>query len=129
MTDVAGLMVLEKQRSTFLQGGTTKEYSSKMAEDVDQFIKDFLDERYKIVLETLRTYSDAIEKMVVSLYETENIDGKQVVDIIDTYEKEHNMESRLTTHENANDDIKEALKKEEDKTQKKDHKDEEEDKE
>ncbi len=117
MTDVAGLMVLEKQRSTFLQGGSTKEYSSKMAEDVDQFIKEFLDERYKVVLKTLRTYNDAIENIVVALYETENIDGKQVVDIIEKFEKEHNMKSRLTTHESANDDIKEALKKEEDKTQ------------
>ena len=122
MTDVAGLMVLEKQRNTFLQGGTTKEYSSKMAEDVDQFIKDFLDERYQIVLKTLRTYSDAIENMVEALYETENIDGKQVVDIIEKFEKKNNLESRLTPHEDANDDIKEALKKEEVKTQSKDDK-------
>ncbi len=122
MTDVAGLMVLEKQRSTFLQGGTTKEYSSKMAEDVDQFIKEFLDERYQVVLKTLKTYSDAIESMVEALYETENIDGKQVVDIIEKFENKNNMESRLTTHEGANDDIKEALKKEEDKTQHKDDK-------
>ncbi len=90
-----------------------------MAEDVDQFIKEFLDERYKVVLKTLRTYNDAIENIVVALYETENIDGKQVVDIIEKFEKEHNMKSRLTTHESANDDIKEALKKEEDKTQSK----------
>ena len=122
MTDVAGLMVLEKQRNTFLQGGTTKEYSSKMAEDVDQFIKDFLDERYQIVLKTLRTYSGAIENMVEALYETENIDGKQVVDIIEKFENKNNLESRLTPHEDANDDIKEALKKEEVKTQSKDDK-------
>ncbi len=116
MTDVAGLMVLEKQRSTFLQGGTTKEYSSKMAEDADQFIKDFLDERYKIVLQTLKDYSGAIEEMVKALYETENIDGKQVVDIIKKFEQDNNMESRITKHESEIDDIKEALKKEESKT-------------
>ncbi len=123
MTDVAGLMVLEKQRSTFLQGGTTKEYSAKMAEDVDQFIKEFLDKRYNIVLETLRTYEGAIEDMVVALYETENIDGNQVVKIIEKFEEKNDMKSRLTTHENANDDIKEALKKEEDKTLHKEDKD------
>ncbi len=120
MTDVAGLMVLEKQRNTFLQGGTTKEYSSKMAEDVDQYIKDFLNERYSIVLKTLETYRDAIEDMVVSLYETETIEGKQVVSIIEKFEKKHNMESRLKPHENANDDIKEALKKEQNKNKQKD---------
>jgi len=116
MTDVAGLMVLEKQRNTFLQGGTTKEYSSKMAEDVDQFIKEFLDKRYKIVLETLKLYNGAIENMVSSLYETETIEGKQVVEIIKNFEKEHNLKSRLAEHEDANNDIKEALKKEEHKT-------------
>ena len=116
MTEVAGLMVLEKQRNTFLQGGTTKEYSSKMAEDTDQYIKEFLDERYKVVLETLKLYNGAIEKMVASLYETETIEGKQVVEIIKNFEKEHNLKSRLADHEDANDDIKEALKKEENKT-------------
>jgi cell division protease FtsH len=117
MTEVAGLMVLEKQRNTFLQGGTTKEYSSKMAEDTDQYIKEFLDKRYKVVLETLKLYSGAIEKMVSSLYETETIEGKQVVEIIKNFEKEHNLKSRLADHEDANNDIKEALKKEEDKNQ------------
>ncbi len=112
MTDVAGLMVLEKQRNTFLQSGTTKEYSGKMAENVDTYIKEFLGQRYQIVLKTLRTYHDAIENMVVSLYETETIDGKQVVKIIKEFEKENDMESRLADHIGADDDIKEALKKE-----------------
>ncbi len=113
MTDVAGLMVLEKQRNTFLQGGTTKEYSSKMAENVDSFIKEFLDQRYEVVVETLKEYRDAIEDMVVSLYETETIDGDQVVKIIDEFEKKNGLESRLATHDEADRDIKEALKKEE----------------
>lgn len=113
MSDVAGLMVLEKQRNTFLQGGTTKEYSSKMAEEVDTYTKEFLDERYASVLQTLRDYKGAIEEMVQSLYETETIEGQQVVDIIKAYEKDNSMESRLTTHEDADEDIKEALKKKE----------------
>jgi cell division protease FtsH len=48
MSDVAGLMVLERQRSTFLGGGMTqaKEYSEKMAEQMDEFIKSTLAERY-----------------------------------------------------------------------------------
>ncbi len=119
MTDVAGLMVLEKQRNTFLQGGTTKEYSGKMAEKADEFVKDFLDERYKIVLQTLKTYSEAIENMVTSLYETETMEGKKVVSIIKEFEEKNNMESRLKEHTDANDDIKEALKKEEAKDKKK----------
>ena len=113
MSDVAGLMVLEKQRNTFLQGGTSKEYSSKTAEKVDDYVKNFLDERYKHVLETLRAYNGAIEKMVEKLFETETIEGKTVVEIIKAYEKEHGMPSRLTEHEAANDDINEAIDKEE----------------
>ena len=122
MTDVAGLMVLEKQRNTFLQGGTTKEYSSKMAENADQYIKDFLNERYEVVLQTLRTYKDAIEDMVTTLYETETMEGKKVVEIIRNFETRNNMESRLKEHQDVNDDIKEALKKEEDKEKNKEEK-------
>ena len=43
MSDVAGLMVLEKQRATFLNGGQSiKDYSDKMAEKVDEFVKALL---------------------------------------------------------------------------------------
>jgi cell division protease FtsH len=120
MTDVAGLMVLEKQRNTFLQGGTVKEYSGKMAEKADEYVKEFLDERYKEVLKTLRTYSQAIENMVAELYETETMEGKKVVSIIKDFEEKNNMESRLKEHTGVNDDIKEALKKDEAKDKKKD---------
>jgi len=72
MSDVAGLMVLEKQRSTFLNGGQTiKDYSDKMAEKVDDFVKTMLAERYNAVLEALTTYGGAIENMVSALYEEE----------------------------------------------------------
>jgi cell division protease FtsH len=111
MTDVAGLMVLEKQRSTFLQGGTQKEYSSKMAEAADEYTKNFLQERYKNVLESLKSYDGAIEKMVESLYETETITGEEVVDIIKDFEEENGMKSRLTIHIEDDDDIKEAKQK------------------
>ncbi len=115
MSDVAGLMVLEKQRNTFLQGGTVKEYSSKTAEKVDEFVKKFLDERYKIVVQRLKDYSGAIERMVEELFKTETIEGKTVVEIIKQYEEEHGMESMLTDHEEPNEDINKAISKEEEK--------------
>ena len=100
MSDIAGLMVLEKRRSTFLSGGQAdRDYSDKTAEKVDEFIKTTLDERYKHVLETLRTYGDAIEKMVDALYEEETIEGAKVREIIANYEKEHSMPSRLVNLE------------------------------
>lgn len=100
MSDVAGLMVLEKQRSTFLNGGQTiKDYSDKMAEKVDDFVKTMLTERYNTVLEALTTYSGAIENMVSALYEEETIEGKRVRDIIKTYEEEKGLESRLNSYD------------------------------
>ena len=100
MSDVAGLMVLEKQRSTFLNGGQTiKDYSDKMAEKVDDFVKTMLTERYKAVLEALTTYNGAIENMVSALYEEETIEGKRVRDIIKTYEEEKGLESRLNSYD------------------------------
>ena len=100
MSDIAGLMVLEKRRSTFLSGGQAdRDYSDKTAEKVDEFIKTTLDERYKHVLETLRTYGDAIEKMVEALYEEETIEGAKVREIIANYEQERGMPSRLVNLE------------------------------
>lgn len=97
MSDVAGLMVLEKQRSTFLGGGMTqgREYSDKMAEDMDTFIKQSLEERYVEVKKRLEEYRDAIEKIVELLYAKENISGDQVREIIEAYEVEHNIETKL----------------------------------
>ena len=47
------------------------------------------------MLETLRAYGDAIEKMVEALYEEETIEGAKVREIIANYEKERGLLSRL----------------------------------
>jgi len=97
MTDVAGLMVLERQRSSFLGGGMSqaKEYSERMSEEMDQFIKNSLNERYNAVKVRLEEYHDAIEKIVELLYAKENITGDQVREIIEAYEIENGMETKL----------------------------------
>jgi cell division protease FtsH len=97
MSDVAGLMVLEKQRSSFLGGGMgqAREYSEKMAEDMDTFIKVSLNERYSSVKERLEEYRDAVEKMVELLYEHENITGDQVREIIQKFEVENDLVTKL----------------------------------
>jgi len=97
MSDVAGLMVLEKQRSSFLGGGMTqaREYSDKMAEDMDAFIKQSLQDRYIEVKKRLEEYRDAVEKIVELLYAKENISGDQVREIIEAYEVENNLETKL----------------------------------
>ena len=96
MSDVAGLMVLEKQRATFLNGGQSiRDYSDKMAEKVDEFVKALLHERYTAVLGLLEIYKGAIENMVSALYEEETIEGKRVREIIKNYEEENGLVSRL----------------------------------
>ena len=81
--DIAGLMVLQKQQNQFLGGGqTSKDYSDEMAHNLDKHIKDTLDERYKIVLETLRSNNDAMEQMTAELLDVEVISGKRVQEII-----------------------------------------------
>ncbi|SFV56033.1 Cell division protein FtsH [hydrothermal vent metagenome] len=109
MTDVAGLMVLQKQRQSFLgaQGGAVREYSEKTAEEVDNFIKKTLDEHYKDVKARLIEYRGAIEEMVKLLYKKENITGEDVREIIKNYEKEHGLKSRV--HEEG-DEITQELK-------------------
>ena len=106
MSDIAGLMVLEKQRQSFLGGGMgqAREYSDKMAEDMDQYIKVTLEERYNTVVARLEEYRGAIEKMVEELYKTENITGDVVRDIIISFEKENGIESKVEPHVSAEDE-------------------------
>jgi len=92
MSEVAGLMVLEKQQNRFMPGVTTKDYSDKMAENLDQYIKEMLDERYKGVIATLETYSDAIENIVKELFENETIEGKTVRKIIKDFEEKNGIQ-------------------------------------
>ncbi len=111
MTDVAGLMVLEKQRNVFLNGGQTlKDYSDDMAQKLDEFVKSFLNERYEAVLATLELYRGAIEKMVESLYEEETIEGDKVRAIIKEFEEANGLPTRLVDVEDENSDIKKAKK-------------------
>ncbi|GAB6075002.1 ATP-dependent zinc metalloprotease FtsH [Nautilia lithotrophica] len=108
MTEVAGLMVLEKQSNRFLGGGfaQAREYSEKMQEDVDKFIKDTLEERYKHVKSKLREYSPVIEKMVKELYEKEVIEGERVRELIKEFENNENNitedEKNTETEQNNN---------------------------
>jgi len=96
MTDVAGLMVLSRQQSTFLGGGmVSNEFSEKMAEEIDEFIKNTLYERYEYVKKTLKEYSGAIEKMASILLDVEVIEGDTVQSIIREFEEENGMESRM----------------------------------
>ncbi|WP_027326950.1 ATP-dependent zinc metalloprotease FtsH [Helicobacter pametensis] len=103
MTEVSGLMVLEKPRSSFLNGGMggSAEYSEKTSEKLDSFIQNTLSERYASVKQTLKDYSGAIEKMVQELLEKEVIDGDRVRAIIKDYEEENHLASRLVAHEDG----------------------------
>jgi len=98
MSDVAGLMVLEKQRSSFLGNGMAqgaREFSEKMAENMDSFIKTTLEERYDAVKERLELYRDAIEDIVKVLYEEENIPGSVVKELIAKHESANNLPTLL----------------------------------
>jgi len=97
MSDIAGLMVLEKQSGGFLgQGfGAPKEYSDKTAQEVDAYIKSLLTERYELVLSSLETYRDAIEKMTAELLDIEVISGARVREVIAEFEKEAGIERTI----------------------------------
>lgn len=99
MTEVSGLMVLEKPRNSFLNGGMggSPEYSQKTSEKLDSFIQNKLSERFESVKQTLRDYRDAIETMVQELLEKEVIDGARVREIIKEYEEKHSMPTRLAS--------------------------------
>lgn len=103
MTEVSGLMVLEKPRSSFLNGGMggSPEYSQKTSEKLDSFIQTTLAERFAEVKQTLKDYADAIETMVQELLEKEVIDGGRVREIIREYEEKNSMPTRLIEYQDA----------------------------
>lgn len=110
MSEIAGLMVLEKSRQSFLSGGgqqATREYSERMAEEMDEYIKKSLDEHYQAVLNRLEEYRGAIEEMVALLYKKENITGDEVRKIIVNFEKENGIESKVVENSES---IEEELK-------------------
>ena len=82
MSDIAGLMVLEKRTNQFLGGQTQKDFSDAMAKDLDDHVKNVLNERYEIVLQSLRDNSAAIEQMTAELLDVEVITGERVREII-----------------------------------------------
>lgn len=106
MSEVSGLMVLEKPRSAFLGGGfgSAREFSEKTAEAMDTHIKSTLENRYNAVKQTLSDYKDAIEIMVKELFEKEVIDGARVREILSNFEKEKGIESRLVKRKTDDED-------------------------
>ncbi len=121
MSNIAGLMVLEKSRQSFLGPGqpVVREYSEKMAEEMDEYIKKSLDEHYQNVVNRLEEYREAIEEIVALLYKKENITGDEVKDIIIKFEKENNIKSKVTQ---SNESIEEELKEDATMTDNKDTK-------
>ncbi len=84
--NIAGLMVLSKQTNQFLGGGqTTKDYSDEMAHNLDEHIKNTLDARYKVVLQTLKDQKEAMEEMAAELLKEEVMTGKRVQEIIEKH--------------------------------------------
>jgi cell division protease FtsH len=89
-------MVLSRSSNSFLGGGAVStDYSEKMAEDMDNYIRNTLNERYNFVKKTLTEYHQAIENMTAVLLDVEVIEGKKVRSIIADYEEENGLESRL----------------------------------
>lgn len=106
MTEVSGLMVLEKPRSAFLGGGfgSAREFSEKTAEAMDNYIKATIEARYNAVKQILTDYKEAIETMVKELLEKEVIDGARVREILMDFEKEKGLESRLVKRKNSDEE-------------------------
>lgn len=105
MSEVSGLMVLEKPRNAFLGGGfgSAREFSEKTAEAMDNHIKSTLQSRYNAVKQILTDYKDAIEIMVKELFEKEVIDGVRVREILTNFEKENGLDSRLVQRKSEED--------------------------
>jgi len=66
-----------------------------MAEKLDEHIKSMLQERYVIVKERLEEYRECIERIVATLSEHETIDGEVLRSLIEAYEIEFNIPTKM----------------------------------
>uniref|UniRef100_UPI004047EFAD ATP-dependent zinc metalloprotease FtsH n=1 Tax=Aliarcobacter sp. TaxID=2321116 RepID=UPI004047EFAD len=111
MSDIAGLMVLEKRSNQFLGGQTQKDFSDAMAKDLDDHTKKLLNERYQVVLQELRDNSAAIEQMTAELLEIEVISGERVREIIKenggTVFEDEDLHSEAIVSEEKNEEVSE----------------------
>ena len=82
MSDIAGLMVLERRTNQFLGGQTQKDFSDDMARKLDEHVKLTLNERYQVVVNALEENKESIEQMTKELLEIEVISGERVREII-----------------------------------------------
>jgi cell division protease FtsH len=99
MSEIAGLMVLSKQKNRFLgDGGYSREYSEETSQNLDRYIKNLLEQRYVKVREKLSKYSDAIEEIVKELFDKETIEGASVVQIINDFEIKNDIKSNLQSN-------------------------------
>ena len=64
-----------------------KDYSERISQEVDDYIKELLAERYKEVKFKLNEYKDVIEAMVKDLREKEVISGERVNELIKEFSK------------------------------------------
>ena len=82
MSEMAGLMVLERKQNQFLGGQTQKDFSDETAKNLDNYTKDLLNQRYEVVLSSLKDHKESIEEMTAELLEIEVISGERVREII-----------------------------------------------
>jgi len=62
----------------------SKDYSERIAQDIDSEVKRIIDECYKVANDIIDTHRDKLEMIANSLLEYETLDGKQVEDIVHT---------------------------------------------
>lgn len=123
MSDVAGLMVLEKRQNQFLGGQTQKDFSDEMAKNLDDHVKTVLNERYEVVLDALRNHKEAIEQMTAELLEIEVISGERVREVIKenggvVFEDEDLHSDSIKTEDSETKETTEETKPSEDETKK-----------
>jgi cell division protease FtsH len=62
----------------------TKDYSERIAQDIDGEVKRIIDECYTIAKDIIETHRDKLELIANSLLEYETLDGNQVEEIVRT---------------------------------------------
>lgn len=86
MTDKLGPVAYDRPTESGQYLGTRsyeKDYSDKTAEEIDQTVRDLLDEAYKKALDILSTNKDKVELMASMLMEFESLDATDIKEMME----------------------------------------------
>lgn len=95
MSDEFGFVKLENKTNPFLSDQTQGSYSDETAAKIDMEVKNIIDSCMNRAIELLKDKKDVLDKLSKILFEKENINGEEFMELLKQENIETNIESEV----------------------------------